>query len=162
MKKILSLVFLLALPALGGSYTLTTTAHADTTLANIVADTNESTCLYYSQAIGCTQAQARKEFCRRSGVGGVTTCVPGANPGDPQVCTTTPLTADCPGAFQVDVYPNVQAFLQREVLRLVKDEYGPKSLAKRAAQFEKNPAGATNAQKNAWCEIHGLPNGCIP
>lgn len=158
---VLSLL-LFALPLAAGSYTLTTTAGADATLADIVADTNEATCLYYGQAVGCTQAQARKEFCRRAGVGGVTTCVPNTIPGQPPVCTTTPLTATCDGSNQVDIYADVQSFLQRETLRLIKDEYGPKSTAKRAAQFVKNPATATTAQKNAWCQMNNLPNGCIP
>ena len=142
MKRLLILaLLLLALPAWAGSYTLTTTAAADTTLAAIVADTNEATCTYYGLPVGCTQPQARKAFCLAANLGNVATCE---------------------GATQVDIYADVQSFLQRELLRLVKDEYGPKSNAKRAAAFEKNPAAATTAQKNAWCALHDLPNGCLP
>ena len=143
MKRLtfLALVLLLALPAVAGSYTLTTTTNADAVLANIVADTNEATCTYYGLPVSCTQAQARRAFCRAANLGDVATCA---------------------GATQVDVYADVQSCLQREVLRLVKEEYGPKSDAKRAAAFEKNPLGATTAQKNAWCSVHGLPNGCLP
>lgn len=142
MKRLLILaVLILSLPALAGSYTLTTTAAQDAILTRTVARTNAATCLYYGLSVGCTQAQARKAFCRAANLGDV---------------------ANCDGATQVDIYADVPTFLQREVVRLVKEAYGPQAQADDAAAAKTAFEAMTVAQKNAQCAALGLAAGCSP
>ena len=134
MKRLVLLLTLAALPALAGSYTITTSAS--------------------------------EQFCRRANFGGVTTCVPdpASTPENPlpQICTTSPLVSDCAGATQVDVYTTVQKFLDGEIVRLIRDEYGPKNdQADKASAREAWPT-LTQAQRDAVCSSLGLAAGCDP
>lgn len=138
---ILAVLSLLSLPAFAGSYTLTTTAAQDAILTRTVARTNAATCLYYGLSVDCTQAQARKAFCRAASLGDV---------------------ANCDGATQVDIYADVPTFLQREVVRLVKETYGPRAQADDAAAAKAAFEAMTVAQKNAQCAALGLAAGCVP
>lgn len=159
-KTILALLFL-AFPASAGTYSITTTANQDGVLAKAMARANKATCRYFGQPVGCTQVSVRREFCRRNGIGGVTTCVPGALPTDPPICTTTPLVSDCSGATQFDIFPDVQKFLDREVVRLVKEEYGPKNAQENASEIQRLVESGTQAQKDNFCLAAGLPAGCL-
>ena len=158
MKKFLLLLALLALavPALATDYTITTNANQDGVLAKALARANKATCLYYGQAVGCTQAQARREFCRRAGFGGQPIYdANGVQTG------TTPLTASCDGSLQVDIYADVATFLKREVVRLVREEYGPKNAQENAAEIQRLIDSGTQAQKDAFCAAIPLPAGCL-
>lgn len=169
MRQTLNLALAVALASIvvpppaaeAGTYTITTTTAQDTSLTRSMDRINRVTCLYYGQGVGCTQVQARREFCRRAGVGGVTTCVPGANPGDPPVCTTTPLTNSCPGAIQVDVYADVPTFLQREVVRVMREEYAPRETAEDETTRAATVAAWAQAQRNAACVAAGDVAGCL-
>lgn len=142
MKKLLIIaVLLLALPAWAGSYTLTTTTTQDNVLARTVSRTNAATCRYYGLPVGCTQPQARRAFCRAANLGDVATCE---------------------GANQVDIYADVASFLQREVVRLVRETYGPQAQADDAAAAKAAFESMTVAQKNAQCAALGLAAGCNP
>lgn len=161
MKRFAILIALfLALPLAAADITVTTSAGFDAFLTRAVTRANRETCKYYGLAVGCTQVQARKEFCKRAGFGGVTTCVPGANPGDPQVCTTTPLVSDCPGAPQVDVYATAEAFFRKESIRLIREEHA-KKLASDVSAAEAAAKAGTQAQKDAYCAGIGLASGCL-
>ena len=96
--RLLLAALLLAAPAFAGSYTITTSAANDAALTRAMTRANRLTCAAYGLPASCTQVQARQEFCRRAQFGGVTTCVPNATPGQPPVCTTTPLVSTCPGS----------------------------------------------------------------
>ncbi len=157
-KLILALVILLlAAPALAGTITVTTTTGFDGFLTRAMERANRETCRYYSQPVGCTQSQARKEFCRRAGFGGVTTCT---NPADPATCTTTPLTATCDGANRVDVFPDTATFFQKESVRLVREAHATKLQSDVSAAEAAAKAG-TQAQKDAYCVGIGLAAGCL-
>ena len=158
MKKFLPILLLLALPLNAGTLTTTTTAPLDTHVAKAMARANKTVCLYYSQGVGCTQAQARKEFCRRAGFGGVTTC----DNAVPPVCTTTPLTASCDGANQVDVFADVATYWQSVSVEFIRDTMQTRNLADDAAAFEAAKASANQAAKDAACAALGLAAGCLP
>lgn len=166
MKKLLLLLTLLALPAFAGTYSITTSASQDAKLNKARVRANRATCQYYSLPGSCTQTQAREQFCKRANFGGVTTCVPdpASTPQNPlpQICTTTPLVSDCAGANQVDVYPTVQKFLDGEIVRLVKDEYGPKNDADDKSTARSNWDTLTQVQKDSFCVSLGLSAGCNP
>lgn len=141
MKKVLVVLALTAAPAFAASHTITTTANQENALTRAMNRANAATCKYYGQSAGCTEVQARTEFCRRAGF---------------------PLVANCDGANQVDVYATVSAFLQGEVIRLVKDEYGPKGDAEDKATFDATLKDANKAKKDAACVALGLAAGCLP
>ena len=159
------LLTLLALPALAGDYALTATAAGDAKITRAMNRANRETCKYYGQAIGCTQAQARKEFCRRAGFGGVTTCTPDPtstpqNP-KPQICTTTPLVANCDGASQVNIFATAQEFAQAEFTELVKG-LGAKNDAEDKTAARAAWPTLTQAQRDAFCSSLGLAAQCDP
>jgi hypothetical protein len=158
MKYFFLILTLLASPLLAGSYTLTTTAPQDTALTRAMNRANAATCKYWGQTVGCTQAQARREFCRRAGFGGVTTCT---DPANPATCTTTPLVAVCDGSNQVDVFTDVPTFLQREVVNMVRDTYSATSIADDKAAFQAALDAANQAKKDAACVALGLLAGCL-
>jgi hypothetical protein len=158
MKKLtLILLVLLAAPALATDFTVSTTA--DAALAKGLARENAKVCQYYGLAVGCSQKAAREQFCRRAGFGGVTTCVPGANPGDPQVCTTTPLVSTCAGATQVDVHANASDYV-KWLFKADVERIKAENRAASAAKVEAAKAG-TQAQKDALCAAMGEPAGCL-
>lgn len=152
MKRLLLLLTLLALPAFAGTYSITTSASQDAKLDKARVRANRATCQYYSLPGSCTQTQAREQFCKRANFGGQP--VEGGG--------TTPLVSNCDGATQVDVYTTVQKFLDGEIVRLVRDEYGPKNDAENKAAFDTAKAAATQAQKDQACAALGLPAGCLP
>lgn len=157
MKKLLiALALLLAFPALAGTYSITTTANQDGVLAKAMNRANAATCRYFGQAVGCTQASVRREFCRRNGIGGQPIYdANGVQTG------TTPLVSDCAGATQFDIYPDVQKFLDKEIVRLVKEEYGPKNAQENAAEIQRLIESGTQAQRDAFCAAVPLPAGCL-
>ena len=166
MKRLVLLLTLLAFPALAGTYSITTNASQDAKLDKARLRHNRTICQYYGLPGTCTQTQAREQFCRRANFGGVTTCVPdpASTPENPlpQICTTSPLVSDCAGATQVDVYTTVQKFLDGEIVRLIRDEYGPKNdQADKASAREAWPT-LTQAQRDAVCSSLGLAAGCDP
>ena len=166
MKKLILALTLFALPALAGTYTITTNAGQDAKLDKARLRANAQACAYYGLPKTCTQTQAREQFCKRANFGGVTTCSPdpASTPQNPlpQICTTSPLVSNCDGATQVDVYTNVQKFLDGEIVRLVRDEYGPRNDADDKAAFDAAKAAASQAQKDQACAALGLPTGCLP
>lgn len=139
MKRLIPLLLLIALPAVGGSYTITTTANQDNVLTRAVARANRETCKFYGQPAGCTQAQARKEFCRRAGFGSV---------------------AACDGSGQVNVYADVASYLQDQTIDMVKSTQQAKNAHDDAAAFAAALAAANQAQKDAACVALGLAAGC--
>ena len=152
MKRLVLLLTLAALPALAGSYTITTSASQDAKLDKARLRHNREICKYYGLPGTCTQTQAREQFCRRANFGGQ----PIAGGG------TTPLVSDCAGATQVDVYTTVQKFLDGEIVRLIRDEYGPKNdQADKASAREAWPTLA-QAQRDAVCSSLGLSANCDP
>lgn len=166
MRTLTLALTLLALPAFAGSYTITTSAAQDAKLDKARLRANAATCTYYGLPKTCSQTQAREQFCKRANFGGVTTCVPdpASTPQNPlpQICTTTPLVSDCAGANQVDVYPTVQKFLDGEIVRLVKDEYGPKNDADDKSTARAAWPTLSQAQKDSFCVSLGLSAGCNP
>lgn len=152
MKKLLLLLTLLALPAFAGTYSITTNASQDTKLDKARLRANKATCQYYGLPGSCTQTQAREIFCKRANFGGQ----PIAGGG------TTSLVSNCDGANQVDVYTTVQKFLDGEIVRLVRDEYGPKNGAEDKATARVNWATLTQVQRDAFCTSLGLSAGCEP
>ena len=153
MKKLLILLVLVtSFPAFAGSYTITTTAGQDNTLARAVTRANKATCNLYAQGNTCTQAQARKEFCRRAGFGGVY---------DPVTKTTSPLVAACAGSSQVNVWADPATFLQDFTVTQIKDTFGKNNAADDQAAFTAALEAAAQAQKDAACVALGLTAGCI-
>lgn len=140
MRKLLALL-LLAAPAFATNYQISTNTQQDTALTRAINRANKETCFAQNLAIGCTQAQARKAFCTRMRYGAV---------------------ADCPGALAIDVFADVPTFLQREVVRIVRDEYGAKDATEAKATFDATLKDATKAKKDAACLALGLAAGCIP
>ena len=152
MKRLVLLLTLAALPALAGSYTITTSASQDAKLDKARLRHNRTICQYYGLPGTCTQTQAREQFCKRANFGGQ----PIGGGG------TTPLVSDCAGATQVDVYTTVQKFLDGEIVRLIRDEYGPKNdQADKASAREAWPT-LTQAQRDAVCSSLGLSANCDP
>ena len=166
MKRLVLLLTLAALPALAGTYSITTNAAGDAKLDKARLRHNRSVCTYYGLPGSCTQVQAREQFCKRANFGGITTCSPDPtstpqNP-KPDICVTSPLVSDCAGATQVDVYTTVQKFLDGEIVRLIRDEYGPKNdQADKASAREAWPTLA-QAQRDAVCSSLGLSANCDP
>ena len=157
MKRFAILIALfLALPLAAADITVTTSAGFDAFLTRAVTRANRETCKYYGLAVGCTQVQARKEFCKRAGFGGVTTC----DNSVPPVCTTTPLVSDCDGATQVDVYATAEAFFRKESIRLIREEHA-KKLASDVSAAEAAAKAGTQAQKDAYCRGIGMADGCL-
>ena len=151
-KKLILALALLALPAFAGTYSITTSASQDAKLDKARLRHNREICKYYGLPGTCTQTQAREQFCRRANFGGQ----PIGGGG------TTPLVSDCAGATQVDVYTTVQKFLDGEVVRLVRDEYGPKNDADDKAAARAAWPTLTQAQRDAVCSSLGLSAGCDP
>lgn len=141
MKRLLLALTLLALPAMAGSYTVTTTTAQDTKLTRAMARQNKITCAQYGLPASCTQPQARKAYCERNGFGGIATCA---------------------GANTVDIYADVQSYWQRETVRLVLDKLAADLEADDKVAFEAAKAAATKAQKDAACAALGLPARCLP
>lgn len=166
MRKLILALTLLALPALAGTYSITTNAAADAKLDKARLRANRATCQYYSLPGNCTQVQAREQFCKRANFGGVVTCTPdpASTPQNPlpQICTTSPLVSNCDGATQVDVYTTVQKFLDGEIARLIRDEYGPKNDADDKATARAAWPTLTQAQRDAVCSSLGLAANCDP
>lgn len=166
MKRLLLLLCLFALPAFAGTYSITTSASQDAKLDKARVRANRATCQYYSLPNTCTQTQAREQFCKRANFGGITTCTPDptSTPESPKpdICVTSPLVSNCDGATQVDVYTTVQKFLDGEIVRLVKDEYGPKNDADGKATARAAWPTLSQAQRDAFCTSLGLSAGCEP
>lgn len=141
MKRLLLTLLVLALPAMAGSYTVTTTTAQDTKLTRAMTRQNRLTCAQYGLTASCTQVQARKAYCEQNGFGGV---------------------ANCTGANTVDVYSDVPTFLQRETVRLVLASLAAALEAEDRAAFAAAQETATKAQKDAACQSLGLPAGCLP
>lgn len=157
MKTLLA-ALLLSSPLLAGSYTVTTVAKEDNALTRAMSRANRQTCARFGLAPGCTQVQAREQFCRIAGFGGQRD--PASTPQNP--LPNTPLVSVCAGSAQVDVFSTLDAFVQSEWNVLLKENYGKKSDAEDLAAWEAAKKAATNAQKNAACAALSLPNGCLP
>lgn len=141
MKRLLLALTLLALPAMAGTLTTTTTAPQDAKLTKAMARQNKITCAQYGLPASCTQPQARKAYCEKNGFGGISTCV---------------------GATSVDIYADVQSYWQRETVRLVLDKLAADLDADDKAAFEAAKKAATKAQRDAACAALGLAAGCLP
>ena len=162
MKKLLLTVLLLALPAFGqATITNDYTAGQVASITRAMNRENAKTCAYFGLAANCTTPKMREQFCKRAGFGGVTTCVPNAVPGQPPVCTTTPLVSDCPGATQSIVYPNITAFDKRTLLLKI-DEWHKTDEAEDRAAAKAAWDAKTQAAKDALCPSLGLAAGCTP
>lgn len=148
---VLALVF--AAPVLATDYTVTTSA--DAALVKGLARENAKVCAFYGLAAGCTQKAAREVFCKRAGVGGVTTC----DNSKPPVCTTTPLVSTCDGSTQVDIYADTAAYA-KALFRQKVDEVKAANKAAAAAKIEAAKSG-TRAQRDAVCASIGEQPGCL-
>ena len=155
MKKLLILAFLAA-PLYAGS--ATTTAGQDATLVWAYTQDNKATCAYYGLPASCTMGQARQQFCKRAGVGGVTTCT---NPSDPATCTTTALTPTCDGNTQVIIWSDATAYLQRKVNLMIQDDLAAKKAAQAVIDFNAAAASASQATKDKLCVDLGFSAGCF-
>jgi hypothetical protein len=134
----------LALPASAGSYTITTTAGQDVRLTRALARANKQTCISAGISAGCTRAQARDAWCQKVS-------------GKPAPCT-----AGSRSSADIDIYPDVQSFLSGEVVRLVREQWGPQGDADLQRSYLDAAAKGTQAQKDAACVALGLPAGCLP
>ena len=163
MKKLFALALFLVASPLFGQVTISNdySALQATRMTRAMNRTNRETCALFAFPADCTQPQVRKEFCRRAGVGGVTTCVQPPDPTLPPVCTTTPLDATCPGALAWVIFPDLKTFHKRESVRLITEEYAKKDSVEDVAAFLASPSTATLDQKNAWCESIGKAAGCL-
>lgn len=138
-RLILALALLTALPALAGSYTVTTNAKQDTRLERWRVRLNRTTCQYYSLPGSCTQTQARKAFCVRAGFGEITSC---------------------DGANQVVVYADIQTMLNDQISTLF-DGWKAQLASDDAAALAAAQAAASQAQKDQACAALGLAAGCM-
>jgi len=149
-----------------GTYSITVNAAADAKLDKARLRANTQTCTYFNLPRTCSQIQAREQFCKRANFGGQIVCAPdpASTPQNPlpQICTTTPLVSNCDGATQVDVYTTVEKFLNGEVVRLVRDEYGPKNDTDDKAVARAAWPTLSRAQRDAFCTSLGLSAGCEP
>lgn len=164
MKKLFALaLFLVALPALA-QQTISNDYNAPQVAKFMRAMTraNTQTCARYGLPPSCTMPQARQQFCKSTGVGGQTTCIPNADPTKPPICVTTPLTSTCAGSTSVIIYNDLVAFHKRESLRLISEEYDKKDQAEDVTAFLASPATATKPLKDAWCASIGKAAGCLP
>lgn len=134
----------LALPASAGSYTITTTAGQDVRLTRALARANKQTCISAGISAGCTRAQARDAWCQKVS-------------GKPAPCT-----AGSRSSADIDIYPDVQSFLSGEVVRLVREQWGPQSDADLQRSYLDAAAKGTQAQRDAACVAVGLAAGCLP
>ena len=134
----------LALPASAGSYTITTTAGQDAKLTRALARANKQVCQSVGLAAGCTRAQARDAWCQQL-TGKAAPCTVGAR-----------------SSAGIDIYPDVQSFLAGEIVRLIRDQWGPQSDADLQRSYLDAAAKGTQAQRDAACVAVGLAAGCLP
>ena len=134
----------LALPASAGSYTITTTTGQDGKLTRALARANRQVCLSVGLAAGCTRAQARDAWCQKVS-------------GKPAPCTAGPRSS-----ADIDIYSDVQAFLGGEVVRLIRDQWGPQGDQDAKSALLDAAARGTQAQRDAACVAVGLAAGCLP
>lgn len=166
MKEVFLLLTLLALPAFAETLTLTTSTPDDNKLTRGMNRANKATCSYFGLSAGCTQKQAREQFCKRANVGGQTTCTPDPtstpqNP-KPQICTTTPLVNNCDGANQVNIFASVQEFSQDHFSGWIKSDLAQKNDAEDKATARAAWPTMTQANRDAVCAKIGLSAGCNP
>ena len=133
-----------ALPASAGSYTITTTAGQDVRLTRALARANRQVCQSVGLAAGCTRAQARDAWCQQL-TGKAAPCTVGAR-----------------SSAGIDIYPDVQSFLAGEIVRLIRDQWGPQSDADLQRSYLDAAAKGTQAQRDAACVAVGLAAGCLP
>lgn len=155
MKKLLVLL-LLALPAFG-DVTITNT-YTDGQAARITRAmnrVNRDLCTYFGKPASCNTTQVRQVFCQRNGFGGQPIKDENGN-----VIGTTPLVSDCNGATQFIIYPSLETFAKRELLRLSTEQYASAEAAEDRAAAKAAWDAKTQAQKDAICTSLGLPAGC--
>lgn len=160
MKALLAALLLSALPALAGSFTVTSNAAQDNALTRAMNRSNKQTCQRFSLPNACTQVQAREQFCRVAGFGGQRVSTP--DPPRPPIITFTPLVSVCAGSTAVTVYSTLDSFVQDEWKALLKENYGKKADDEDTAAFVAARQAATKAQRDAACQALGLPPGCLP
>jgi hypothetical protein len=141
MKRLLALLLLSAPAFAAGPYSIVTTAPQDAKMERARLRFNGDTCKSVALPKNCTQPQARTAFC---------------------VLTTNQAVTTCPGAAKLDIYADVAAFLQGEVVKMVTNTWGPGNDAADAKAFSDAMATATPTQKDALCADLGLAAGCMP
>ena len=161
MKKLLAVLLLAAPLAADVTITNVFTDNQHARMERARARVNAASCAYRGLPANCNTTQLRQQFCKTNGFGGVTTCVPNVTPGQPPVCTTTPLVSDCNGATQFIIYPSAESFVKRTMLEKVddwtkQDESDDRAAAKAAWDAK------TQAQKDALCPSFGLTAPCTP
>lgn len=139
MKRLLILALLLA-PVAAADVT-TTATFTDQQAARItraMKRTNTETCAHFGLPAACTTLQARAVFCQRANLTGT----------------------DCAGATQFLIYPTIDAYLKREMLKMVNETFTAADAAEDKAAAAAAWAAKTQAQRDAICATLGLPAGC--
>lgn len=143
---VLSIVLLLAVPALAQESWTVQAGAADVTRYNKEATrTNAATCSRFNLAAGCSQIAARNAFCSQLGSSGPAPC-----------------TVNGESSATVKIYADGRDWFERFGMKMLRDQLRDKHKATDAELFATQWAGWSAAERDAWCLAHGQEAGCGP
>lgn len=146
MKRLIIIAALLALPAYGATWSVTTNANQETRFNRDRLERNAQTCMSLGLATSCTLGQARAAYCAKPG---------SSSP-------TPPCTVNGVSSTTIVVMSDVGQYLDWFVV----DSYWRDLKVRQDEEDRRTFAAwlttASAAQKDAVCAAAGLSAGCLP